>query len=281
MEGRLWEIVLSLLPEPERDRGRFVYDVRTILMVALWAVFNDRPQRWACHASNWPPLLRPRWLPDPSTLCRRRRTPEVDGLLRAVQERARALLGLPTRDAAMDSRPVVVGGASKDRDACAGRAVGGFGKGYRAHMLVDRGGVVRVLRLQTLNVNDRRAARDLIAACPEQTKRLVADGNYDSCPLHALARALGKRLYAPTRANRVGRRKQRERVWMLRLFARKAGRRLRHARDGIERVFAWMSNIACGLKPLPPWVRGLNRVTFWVEAKVLFYHAYRIMKTAG
>lgn len=281
MEGRLWEIVLALLPQPQAERGRFVYDNRLILTVLLWAVIHDRPQRWACQRSNWPASLAPRWLPDPSTLCRRRQSPQVAALLESVQRRARELLGPPARDAAIDSRPVVVGGASKDRDARSGRAVGGFGKGYRAHMLADARGVVRALSLQTLNVNDRKAARGLIAACPQQTTRIVGDGNYDSCPLHRLAGSLGKRLYAPTRGDRVGRRRQRERVKMQRLFARRAGRALLRARAGIERVFAWMSNTCCGLKPLPGWVRGAARVGFWIEAKVLFYHAYRLLKAGG
>ena len=40
-----------------------------------------------------------------------------------------------------------------------------------------------------------------------------------------------------------------------------------------------MSNIACGLKPLPAWVRSLQRVTLWIHAKVLIYHAYLLTTT--
>lgn len=279
MESRLWSIVLQQLPPHDRDRGPFVYDTRTVLVVTLWAVLHDRPFGWACRPESWPERLRPRDLPDPSTLSRRRRRPEIIAGIQRALRRLGDRLAPCSRDGAIDSRPMVVGGASKDADAPAGRGVGGFSRGYRAHMLVDRAGVVRGLRVTPINVNERVPARELLADAPDAMQRVVGDANYDSVPLHGIARSHGRRLYTPIRSGRVGRRADPRRLLLLRLLASKPGRAALHARDGIERAFARMSNFACGLKPLPAWVRGIERVTLWIHAKVAIYHAYLLTKT--
>ncbi len=278
MEGRVWNIVLQQLPEPSTNRSRFVYDRRTILMVLLWAALHDRTQKWSCDPEHWPTRLRPRHLPDPSTLCRRIRS---DGVLEEFSRILMALgqrVGPPTRDAAIDSRPLVVGGASKDSQATAGRGVGGFSRGYRAHMLVDRLGVVRGLLTRPINVNDRVPARELLGRAAGPIRRIVGDANYDSVQLHKIAGRVGKRFYTPIRGNHVGRRADPRRIQLLKLWQTRVGRETLKARDGIERVFARMSNLAFGLKPLPGWVRGLRRVDLWIHAKIIFYHAYLVAR---
>jgi len=274
MEGRLWIIVLTLLPAPNSGRSRFFYDRRTILMVLLWAVLHDRPQSWACDPANWPDALRPPALPDPSTLSRRKRRDDVHEELVQAQDAIRGRLGEATRDAAIDSRPVVVGGGSKDRMARAGRAVGGFARGYRAHMLVDAAGIVRGLAVRPMSVNERIVARPLLAHAPRPIQRVVADANYDSVALHRIAAQRGVRFYTGIRLGRVGRRQNPRRVRLQQLSRTEVGKKAFAKRDAIERVFGRMSNIACGLKALPAWVRGFDRAAFWIEAKVLIYHAY-------
>lgn len=274
MEGRVWAMVLTLVPRSSGELGRFVYDQRLILCVLLWAVLHDRPQAWACDPAHWPDALRPRHLPDPSTLSRRKRRDDTPALLRAVQDKIRQALGPPTRDADLDSRPLVVGGASKDPTARAGRGVGGFARGYRAHMLADRLKVIRALEVRPMSVSDKVVARPLLAHAPRPIQRVFADANYDSVALQDIAQRTGKRLYTGVRQGRVGRRQDPRRVRLLALSKTPAGQRAMDKRDSIERVFALMSNLAFGLKSPPPWVRGMDRVSFWVEAKVLFYHAY-------
>ncbi|USN99137.1 MAG: transposase [Phycisphaeraceae bacterium] len=278
MESRLWSIVLDVLPPHDDGPTAFVYDARTVLVFTLWAVLNERPFNWAACPENWPDAFRPRHFPDQSTLSRRRRTPGISAWIERVTDTLADRVAACQRDAAIDSRPMVVGGASKDRDAPAGRGVGGFSRGYRVHMLVDRAGVVRGLRVASINVNERLIARELIASAPRPIQRIIGDANYDSMPLHAVAAGHGRRLYTRIRLGRVGRRAQRRRLLLVRLLETTPGRAAMHARDGIERVFARMSNIACGLKPLPAWVRGLERVSLWIHVKILFYHAYLLTK---
>ena len=167
MENRLWSIVLDELPPRDAGPSRFVYDTRAVLLVTLWSVLHDRPFGWACRPEHWPDTLRPRDLPDPSTLSRRRRRPEILAWVERVSRRLAERCAPCSTDAAIDSRPMVVGGASKDPDAPAGRGVGGFSRGYRAHMLIDRAGVVRGLRVASINVNERLPARELIAEAPQ------------------------------------------------------------------------------------------------------------------
>ncbi|RMF80567.1 MAG: IS4/IS5 family transposase [Planctomycetota bacterium] len=277
MEGRLWERILDLLPEPAA-LGRRVYDDRIILMIVLYATLHDRLISWACQPDNWatPPKV---GLPDPSTVSRRRREHAFEQALNGVLEQSRGLLGPPARDAAIDSRPMVVGGATKDPDAPAGRGVGGFARGYRAHMLIDTAGVVHALRVAPINVNDRVAARELLDDAPPGIERIAGDANYDSIALLDRAASRGIKLYTPLRQNRVGRRAQPRRRRLWRLMNRRIGASIANARGGIERVFARMSNFACGLKPLPAWVRRLTRVTQWITAEVIIYHAYLLTKT--
>lgn len=279
MEGRLWRIVLDHLPPPGTGPHGCQFDDRTIVMLVVWSVLHDRPFGWSCLRESWPESIRPRNLPDPSTLCRRRRLPAIAGLLKDMMDSIGSRFAECRADAAVDSRPVLVGGATKDPQAASGRGAGGFARGYRAHMLVDRAGVVRVLRLCPINVSEKVVARELIHAAPAQVRRIVGDGNYDSMVLHGCAAEAGMRLYTPLRQNRVGKRRQKPRLRLLRLWSTPVGKRALKARDGIERVFGRMSGFACGLKPIPPWVRGVERVTQWVTAKIAIYHAYLVMKS--
>ena len=43
-------------------------------------------------------------------------------------------------------------------------------------------------------------------------------------------------------------------------------------RTTIERQFSQQSCYGGGVVPLPPWVRGLRRVTQWVGTKLMLYH---------
>lgn len=186
MEGHVWAIVLSLLPDSQAKRGD-TYSDRVILMIALWAVLHDRPRCWACDAQNWPAALRPERLPHPGTLSRRLRRPELQEVTDAVHAQAVQRLGVTGRLGAMDGRPLTVGGASKDPDARPGRAVGGMGRGYKLHGVADGAGVLHRFQVESLPVDEKRVARHLLTQLPEAITRVVADGNYDSVGLHRVA----------------------------------------------------------------------------------------------
>ena len=54
MEGRLWLIVLSLLPSEQERSRKQTYSSRVILMVGLWAILHDRPFGWAANIGFGP-----------------------------------------------------------------------------------------------------------------------------------------------------------------------------------------------------------------------------------
>ena len=102
MEGRVWEMVLSLVPASEPGSRRFRYGCGEILLVVVWAVLHDRPMNWACQAENWPERWRPSKLPHPSTVSRRWRR-DSQGL------QATRVGGRPARGRGLPGH-VVVGG---------------------------------------------------------------------------------------------------------------------------------------------------------------------------
>jgi Transposase DDE domain len=278
MEGRLWRIVLSLLPAAASRRGRFTFDDRTILMVGLWAILHDRPVCWACDRRNWDARWRPAKLPHPSTVSRRWRRKPLSAQAEAVHARAVARLSLASRYAAIDGKALPVARHSKDPDARCGRGTGGMAKGYKLHAVVDARGVIATYQVTSLPRGEARVARTLLPRLPATLTHLVGDTTFDSQPLRRCAARCGRRVYAPIRQNRVGHRQQPERVRMLRLLGRRVGQRLLRSRAAIERRFAQIGNFSCGLKGLPNWCRRLRRVRTWVWGKVLIYHAFLLAK---
>jgi hypothetical protein len=278
MEGRLWTIVLSLLPPKASKLGRFTFDARTILMVGLWAILHDRPFGWACDQSNWDKCWCPKKLPHPSTLSRRWRSGALQEQAEAMHAEAIRRLGLSSRYAAMDGKPLPVARHSKDPEARSGRGAGGMATGYKLHAAIDPQGVIVAFEVTSLPVGEPRVAKKLLRRRPEQITHVVADVNYDSQPLRRYAQKMKRRVYTDIRNGRVGNRQQPERVRMLRLLQRDVGQRLMHWRDSIERRFGQMGNFGCGLKGLHNWCRRIWRVRSWVGSKVLLYHAFLLAK---
>lgn len=282
MEGDLFRMIRDIMRGCEPDSRRFEHKTSTIILVGLWAILNDRPMCWACEPSHWPDALRPERLPHPSTLSRRWRTEAVQ---QATKESFAKLIEKyrgPTdsRYASIDGRPLLVGGATKDRQARSGRAVRGMGIGYKLHAVVDSDKLVIDFIIKPLSVNEQKPAKTLLERLPPHITRVLADGAYDAMTLHTAAAQANRKLYTPVRGNRVGRRQQHRRLALLRLLNRAVGRRLMGSRGEIERVFALMSNLGFGYKGLPPWARGLHRVTRWLWGKLMLYHAYLLKPPA-
>lgn len=280
MEGRLWEIVTSVVA-CDKPARRQAYSDSEVLLVVLWAALHDRPIAWACRAEHWPERRRPTRLPHPSTVCRRSRGPAFAARMGAAHEATRAALGPPTRAAAIDGKPLLVSDYGRDPDARNGRAYRHFGKGYKLHAVVDFAGAVLAFEVLPLNVNERVPAARLLTRLPRGVRRVLADGNYDSSELHRLLEGTGVRLYAPPLKMCAAPRSHRRRRALVRLLTGPYGRRLSADREHVERQFALMGNVGCGLKGLPNWVRRRHRVERWISSKLLIHHAFLLHKRAA
>ena len=62
------------------------------------------------------------------------------------------------------------------------------------------------------------------------------------------------------------------------LLHNKFGRALLAWRSEIERAFGWLTNHSGGLAPLPAWVRRSDRVSLWVQVKMLAHWFYTQLK---
>jgi Transposase DDE domain len=277
MEGPLWNIVVELLHSVQDQLARGIYSNRAVLQVSLWAILHDRPACWACRPENWPDCWRPCRLPHPSTLSRRLRQQAVQQLSQRVHHAAVARFTVE-KIALIDGKPLLVSDVSKDWDATNGRGTRGMSRGYKLHCVISLRGVVEAFEVQPLNVNERVPARRLCCQLPRQVRRVLADGGYDSGPLHESLRPSGIKLYTPILNQYAGPRSHPRRRVLLRLYHTPLWPRLKSLRDHVERPLAWMGNVGFGLKGLPNWVRRLTRVTRWVSGKILLYHAYLLAK---
>ena len=121
-EGHVWSMIEGLLETVDGNPPRCVYSDRVILRVTLWAVIHDRPMSWACRVDNWPEASRPSPMPNGSTLSRRWKRSALTRKAEAVHLESVRRLGPIRRYAAIDGRPLPVGGFSKDPDARRGQA---------------------------------------------------------------------------------------------------------------------------------------------------------------
>lgn len=278
MEDRIWEVIVAALPAEAKRTGQTHSD-RSVLMVGLWAVLWDRPIRWACAEASWrgQPLA-PAARPSRATMSRR--------FWALVAEHGEALAARiasalpPEPVAAVDGKPLPVGGGSGDRDAKAGRAVGHKAKGYKLFAVIDRAGRVVAAEIGGLNQAEPTVARRLYRRLPAAVRTVVGDGVYDSVPLHRVAAEAGVRHVSPLRQSRVGRRQQPERLAVAVLLDTPEGAALLHERDDIERRFGLMGNIGCGYKGLPNWIRRRHRVEGWMRGKLCIYHAWLTIDTS-
>jgi hypothetical protein len=136
MEDQLWKALYPLIQEEHNRRSRrkrVQFSDAAILIVAFWAVLHDRPVRWACRARHWHGGNRPGALPSPATMSRRLRTLSVQLLLEQIMGRLLAVAAVEgfCLCRRIDSKPLPVGGFSKDRDARWGHATGGKYRGYK------------------------------------------------------------------------------------------------------------------------------------------------------
>lgn len=282
MEARIYRYLCVLLTQVAHPRKpRIQFSDQRILQVLFWAALFDRPISWACDALNWPAALRDlQALPSSATMSRRLASVSVLALL----ERFLAFLGDRFPDSlvkAMDSKPLLVGHCSGDRDAQWG-ALGNRGKarGYRLHAAIDSP-VPRVWIITSMKPHDSAVASQLLARLGERggAGYVLGDNAFDSNPLHQDAAAINHQLVAPPRKCNRGKTRNTqynslERIRALDLTdgpppslgGSRFGPALYARRTDVERTFAQLA--MRGLDHLPTWIRGPRRVAWWVAAKI-------------
>lgn len=278
MEHQLWKEILAVMNDIDKPRRnpRCKFLVEDIVRVWFWAVLHDRPVSWACNPQNWPIHQRRRPLPSCSTMSRRMRSPQLQELINKIEQRLLRSRGNKPLVWMIDGKPLVIGNASKDRQAGFGRAVRGNAKGYKLHSVVGIDGSIAAWRVAPLNKDERIIARRLFREADIQGY-VLADGIYDSNPLHEICEARGNRqLVAPPRGGyHRPRRRRAQSSGRLRAVAllenpqSTFGQELLKQRDAIERVYGNLSNWGGGMTHLPPWARTHRRVHRWVQAKLI------------
>lgn len=283
MEGELWtrlyQLVMDVAKRQPRKPG-VIYPDAWILLIDLWAALHDRPQGWACQRRHWPAaVLQHRPLPCEGQLSVRLRTVSLRNLMHAVMAEARQKLP-DSLIKCIDAKPLPVGGHSKDRDTKRGRATNGQARGYKLYA-VDDGTAVDSWKIGPMNEPEVMVARQLL---PETGPGYVlGDSLYDSNALHALAQRHGQQLVAPRKQPGTGlghgpQKPARRRAIELLEGPGRFGRSLYACRGSIEQRFGQAGNLACGLGPLPNWVRRPHRVALWVAAKLLIVTCWNQQK---
>jgi Transposase DDE domain len=277
MEHQLWTAIVAAVAALDKPpaRRRLSYSDEEVVGVFYWAVVHDRPVAWAVRRENWPPHLRARRRPSNAAMSRRLRTPSVQALLAALERRVTAPADPGGVFWAIDGKPLVIGGCSKDRQAGYGRAAGGKAKGYKLHAIVGAGGRLAAWRVAPMNADERVMAARMLKATAAQGY-FVADSNYDSNALHAICDARGDRQLVTRRRYGPGHGFGHNRQTAGRLrsvgltegpFPAFAAGLLRD-RAAVERAFGHLVNWGGGLTGLPAWVRTHRRVYRWVQAKL-------------
>src|SRR3954470_3797081 len=165
MEGELLRALYAIVQQEAKLRSRpkhVSYSDALIVLVFFWAVLHDRPICWACQRINWPMEWAWLCLPSAATLSRRLKTFSCCALIEALYHRLRSREESFCCCRRIDSKPLVVGGFSKDRDARRGYATGGLARGYKISAAWGRGALPDGLTVAALNVADPRCAIRLI-----------------------------------------------------------------------------------------------------------------------
>jgi Transposase DDE domain len=278
MEYRLWKEICDVIVSfpPHANRVRYRFTDQQIVQVWFWSVIHDRPVSWACRRCNWPIHLRKKLLPSSSTMSRRLRSPQVKQLLKWIENQILRPSSKGTLYWMMDGKPLVISSASKDRQAGYGRAARGKAKGYKLHAIYGKNGAIASWRIAPMNKDERVMGRRLVRVAGVQGY-LIADGGYDSNPLHEVCQECGElQLVTPPRGGMglLHRRRKRSSGRTRSIELQESpfpqfGNQLLQDRKEIEREFGKLTNWGGGLTHLPPWARTHRRVHRWVQAKLI------------
>jgi hypothetical protein len=279
MESELYRKVYQLVIEIANGRTikRATFFDADIVLTYMWAVLHDRPIYWACNKKNWPIYYRRRPLPTASTMTRRLRKQGVQNLLKEAEQ---ALIKRfpPSLCRWIDAKPLPISRSSKDKQAGFGSASGAMAKGYKLYTIADSTQGFIKWAVRPMQHSESTVAQDLIIGLTGQGY-LIGDGAYDKNHLYELAGSKAIQLLTPQRirdAKGFGhRRDSMYRVRAMRMKNTYFGQGLLDSREQIERMYGQLTNLGCGLSPLPNWVRTLFRVEMWIRAKLIFYQIWR------
>jgi len=284
MERKLWPVLYRAVRQVGlRMKQKGVrYQPWMIAAVMLWAALHDRPRSWACMKANWSSTrLRLVQLPSPSVLSRRVDSVGMGIFWRMLEEalRGTAFSGLIS---IVDGKPLFVGGCSKDPDARKGYGADMMGKGYKLHAIWSSRVLPDAWEITPMNCAESTVAGELVTQL-HGGGYLLADGNYDTNPLHDQSAERGYQLVAKDRRANAGKGHRPQSPFRRRgIELRNSffGRELLTHRTEIERDFGHATNFGGGMCPLPNWVRRTRRVRTWVWCKLLI-NAARLLVNQG
>lgn len=258
---------------------RCVYADNVVVFLYLLSVVAGRSMRWAYPKRHWPLWARHLRPPSYSQVMRRLQTASVEDCITRMNEMFRDRLPRSS-DKVVDGKPLVVGVCSKDADARRGcLGAGKWARGYKVHAMIDAAGAVDAAEVTSLNEGEATVALRLIEPMDLQGITVRGDANYDSNRLYDAVAKRGGGFVAPRRkpGRSLGHHPQHpHRLQAVAALEENPSQNAAHRchRNRIEQTFAHLTNLPFGLAPLPNWVRGLSRVTRWVKAKILLYHAH-------
>lgn len=269
---RVYRTARELAP---RRAKRQQFSDALIVGLYLWAAIRHKPMSWACRPAHSPHALAGGPLPSVSTLSRRLRSDPARSLLGRLEARLHARPH-PTRVGCwiLDAKPLPVSPYSKDKQARRGWAYNGLARGYKLFALCDLDGRIRAWQVHAMNRAEPTVAPTLLQAL-ERPGYVLADSVYDSVPLHRAAAQRGLQMIAPRKdpTGPIGRRARHgarlHAIDMLETFCNRFGPAMYAQRTRIERAFARLASSRVGLDHLPGWVRGLDRVRRWTQAKLI------------
>jgi hypothetical protein len=275
-------------PDTVQRPANCVYSDSVVVLTYFLGVIRERAPRWAHDKRNWPLWMRRLARPSYSQFARRLATPSVQRLIAQLNGEFRGQLPC-SAEKFCDGKPLVVGGFSRDPDTAAGKLPGDgcWGRGYKLHVIVDACGAVDVFELTALDAGEATVARRLTALADLRGVLLRGDSNYDSNPLYAAVAARGGRLIAPRKRPHTGLGHHPHHPDRLRAIeeleqpgAESARRAHKLHRIRVEQALGHLTNLPCGLSPLPNFVRRHRRVARWVLAKITLYHLALILRQA-
>ncbi len=281
MEHRTWKLLVRAVRSADRRRRRVgrrkVYSDQQIVKMYLWAVMHDRPMYWACDLRHYYGWYRPSQLPSVSQFSRRLRTARVQGMLKGVNE----YVTRESRSSSLsflDGKPLPLSRNTRDREAKKGYCNGTFERGYKLHAWATSDGAIPCFAVRSMNEGEPAIARDLVPYV-NYGSLVLADANYDSALLYQTIHCKGGQLLTrlkgmsenPDQLQRMGAGRRTAIRWWKKMP--RFCEALMVGRASVERTFSALTCFGGGLTTLPPWVRGLRRVTNWVTAKIAIYNA--------
>lgn len=284
MERELWPLLYHLIRRVAKDfsQKNVLYQPWALVAVTLWAALHDRPASWACDPRNWSgTTLRPWRIPSPSTVSRRAHSVAVGLFRRAVEDAIRAAQE-PALVAFIDGKPLSIPASSGDPDAGFGRGAGEKSKGYKLHAIISIRALPEAWEVTPINVAETKVAEAMMGRLAHGGY-IVGDANYDANGVFDAAGAAGyamRTAHPEANAGEGHHYQSPHRLASIQVRGTDLSKDLVKARGEIERQFGTLTSFACGLKPLPPWVRRLHRVRTWVWDKLLI-NAIRILKNQG